>query len=292
MNTSLAEGKYNLNLFSIDVVEPVLKIFSRFGVKAVFFASVFECCRFNKNTIRDVIQHIDSQGHDIQLHTHPFWCYGREHMWQYSLSEQIDIISHGCELLKEWTGRYPVAHRAGAYGINQNTLKALRENDIFIDSSMFHRYDNCKVTWSINEIVKKEGIVEVPVTGFFRQQYISLGCCKIKYKKKFIKTDINWCSIDELFYFVEQAQKNNIKIMNLFMHSYSLLKYNSKSDRFDINESNKQKLMEFLQTCTQNKNIYFITIQKFWEMYQQDPHQFSGSNYVPTTSTRTKIFKF
>ena len=189
MNTSLAEGKYNLNLFSIDVVEPVLKIFSRFGVKAVFFASVFECCRFNKNTIRDVIQHIDSQGHDIQLHTHPFWCYGREHMWQYSLSEQIDIISHGCELLKEWTGRYPVAHRAGAYGINQNTLKALRENDIFIDSSMFHRYDNCKVTWGINEIVQKEGIVEVPVTGFFRQEYISLGCYKIKYKRNFILID-------------------------------------------------------------------------------------------------------
>lgn len=48
-------------------------------------------------------------------------------MYLYSLNKQTEIIKDGKELVKEWTGEYPIAHRAGAYGINENTFMALRE---------------------------------------------------------------------------------------------------------------------------------------------------------------------
>ena len=282
MNTPLAQGKYEQSLFSIDVIDPLLEIFDRHKVKGVFFASVYEHCRFNKEAIRDVLQYIDSRGHDVQLHTHPFWCYGREHMWQYSLPEQIKIIKDGRNLLNEWLGRYPIAHRAGAYGINQDTLNSLYRNSIYVDSSMFHQHDNCKLTWSVNNVVEHNGIVEIPITGFYRQYYLDTTLWRFKYKKRFVKTDINWCSYEELLAFVNEAKENNIRVINLFMHSYSLLKVDHAYRRFETNARVTERLEKLLEICTQDADISFITMQDFWEMYQHDPQQFCGEDYVPT----------
>lgn len=281
MNTPLAEGCYTKNLFSVDVVNPLLDVLDKHKIKAVFFASVFEHCRFDEEAIREVLKFIEARKHDIQLHTHPYWCYGRTYMWEYSLEEQIKIIDDGRQLFKEWLGRYPVAHRAGAYGINQDTLHALRQNHIFIDSSMFHQRQNCKVNWSRNQIAEKDGLLEIPVTGFFKQKYLDFKLSKIKYRKKFIKTDIDWCSDEELFNFVDQAKRNNIKVVNLFMHSYSFLKYDENFTRFDQNEKALQNLNRLLSVWTQDSQIRFITMQELLTLYNRDAHLFSGSDYVP-----------
>ena len=124
-------------------------------------------------------------------------------------------------------------------------------------------------------------IVEIPVTGFFRQVYLTLGGYTIKYRKKFIKTDIDWCTLDELVQFGRDAKANNIKIMNLFMHSYSLMNYDSNFSIFSLNEKNKQTLRKILQIFTQNLNIRFTTFQQFWDRYQDKPQQFLGSDCVP-----------
>ncbi len=291
MNTPLAEGKYDQTLFTIGVVEPLLKIFEKLKVKAVFFASVFEYCRFNKNAVREVLQYIDSMGHDVQLHTHPYWCYGREHMWQYSLQEQIDIIDHGRELLKEWLGKYPVGHRAGAYGINQDTLQALKKNNIPIDSSMFYKHDNCRITWSRNRIAEKDGTVELPVTGFYRKKVLDFILFNIRYHKAFIKTDIDWCNLDDLLSFVDAAKKHDIKFMNLFMHSYSLLRTDDTFSFFQEDKNAKEKLERFLEKCISDNNVRFLSLSKFWEKYQASPELFRASDYVPTFTQKINVWK-
>ena len=291
MNSPLQKGSYSENLLSIESIRPIIDLCLEFNIKAVFFLSVFEHCKFNKESIRDIAQFLDSQGHDVQLHTHPYWCYGREHMWQYSLNEQIKIIKEGRNLLFEWLGRHPIAHRAGAYGINRDTIKALQVNNIHIDSSMYFGHPNCKLSWSKNRLIEKNKIVQIPVTGFFRKKYITLGNYKIKYRKKFVKTDIDWCSIDELVHFGRDAQDNNIKIMNLFMHSYSLLAYNSNFSNFSLNEKKKQTLKRFLKICTRNLNIRFITFQQFWDRYRINPQQFHGSDCVPVIPFYNNIFR-
>jgi hypothetical protein len=291
MNSWLKEGRYEQSLFTVDVIQPLLDLLDQHNVKAVFFASVFEHCLFGKNAIRKALKYLDAKGHDVQLHTHPYWCYGREHMWQYSLDEQIEIINNGCELFKEWFGRYPIAHRAGAYGINQDTLKALRHNDIFIDSSMFHKRQNCKVSWSRNQITEKDGTLEIPVTGFYKEKFLNLKLLKIKYRKKFIKTDIDWCSNEELLYFVDEAKKNNIKVVNFFMHSYSVLKYDEKFKRFDRNEIALQNLNRCLSTWAQDNQIRFITLQELLKLYKKDSHLISGSDYVPVVQENIDVFR-
>ena len=75
-------------------------------------------------------------------------------MWCYSFNEQVEILEHGIDCLKRWGAGKPIAHRAGAYGINIDTIKALKKVGIYIDSSMFFGHENCKEVWSINEVVK------------------------------------------------------------------------------------------------------------------------------------------
>src|SRR5207249_9066268 len=106
-------------------------------------------------------------GHEIQLHTHPDLMYDpkRQSMHEYSLAEQTTIIRDGMALLREWTGKAPIAHRAGSYGANKDTLKALHANGIFLDSSFFYRHGNCRLPFAnLNSPFKADGIWEVPVT--------------------------------------------------------------------------------------------------------------------------------
>ena len=292
MNTPLLEGRYDHNLFSMDVVEPLLKILDRYKIKAVFFASVFECYRFGENEIARLLRYIHSCGHDIELHTHPYWRYGKEHMWQYVLSEQIQIMRHGRDLLTDWIGRPPIAHRAGAYSISQESLNAMHVNKIHIDSSMFYGHHNCKINWSKNQLVEKNGVVEIPVTGFCRQRYIGLNRMKIRYRKDFIKTDLDWCSLDELTHFIQQAKSNDLKIMNFFMHSYSLLEHDGHFRHFKLDLKKGQTLCRFLKFCTQDIDTQFITIQQFWNEYQNNPHQFMGDDFVPVGSVNIDIIQF
>ena len=291
MNTPLAEKRYERNLVSVDVIEPLLNILDKYRIKAVFFASVFEHCRFGEKPLREVLKFIEEKGHDIQLHTHPFWCYGRTHMWEYSAEEQTKIIDDGRQLLKDWLGRYPIAHRSGAYGINRDTLQALRRNNINIDSSMFHKRPNCKVTWSRNQIAEKDGLLEIPVTGFYKQKYLDFRLFKIKYRKRFIKTDINWCSQEELLNFVEQAKKKNIKVVNLFMHSYSFLTHDQNFTNFDHDIKALNNFEYLLSNWSQDNQIRFITIQDFLALYHKDTNAFRGSDYVPIRRENINIYK-
>ena len=276
-NTILNKNRRSSGLLQI------LKMMSKFNFRAVFFVNVFEESIWNKDVMIKICKNISATGGDLQLHVHPVWRYNKskKHLWQYALDEQIKIIKDGKELLKEWTGEYPLAHRAGAYGLNNDTLKALRINNISIDSSMFYSHPNCKVTWTKNKVVEKNGTVEIPVTGFYRNTCWKFGPLTFKKRRKFIKTDIDWATLDELKYFVEKAKKHDIRVMNLFMHSYSLLKFdqnfsNAEPDWDDIN-----KLNDFLSFVSSDPQIKVITMREFYEMYQKNPEQFTGSDFIP-----------
>jgi peptidoglycan/xylan/chitin deacetylase (PgdA/CDA1 family) len=289
MNTPLQEGRYTRNLFSIETIEPLLEILEKLSLKAVFFASVFEYSRFGEDKISNVLQQLHTAGHEIQLHTHPSWCFDKEHMWQYSLEEQIKIIKHGKDLIIKWLGKTPVAHRAGAYGVNWDTIEALRRNQFSIDSSMFFENNNCKINWSANTVVCFDKIVEIPVTGFYRNYYLNLILFKYKYRRRFVKTDIDWSSYDELRKFIESATKHHLKVINLFMHSYSFIMHDGNYKNFQINTENTEKLETFLRFCLQYKNIQFMTMEEFLSAYRESPNLYIGNDYIPTMKRHVNI---
>ena len=277
-------NKYGNDLIYSDLGVPqILKILGQFKFSATFFLNVFEHFVWGKDKMSMISKTILTAGSDIQLHTHPIWGFdpNREHMYQYSLDEQIEIIREGKELIKEWTGGYPIAHRAGAYGLNEDTLIALKENNIPIDSSMFYSHPNCKIVWARNKILERNGIIEVPVTGFYRDVCWGAGPLSLKRSRSFVKTDIDWASLDELKNFVKEAKKHNIRVMNLFMHSYSLIRWDSGFTNFRPDYADIEKFTNFLKLIKSDKEIEVITMREFYDLYKKNPGLFNGSDHVP-----------
>ncbi len=247
-----------------------------------FFLDVFEYKRYGKEIFKDICHEAIAEGHDIQLHIHPNRGYDEKRlkMEEYSLDEQVKIIKEGKELIREWTGEYPIAYRGGGYySIDKNTVAALKLNDIPIDSTMF--YNHSKITFSRNRITEREGIIEIPITGFYRDIYWRVGPLNLRKNRSFIKTDIDWASLDELKTFVKEAKKHNIRVMNLFMHSYSLVKWDNGFTNFQPDYADIEKFTHFLEFIKSDKEIKVITMREFYNLYKKEHRLFEGSDYVP-----------
>jgi hypothetical protein len=263
-------------------IEIPAQIFYSHGVQATFFIDVYEYTYFGEKKFRQIVETLLKYNQDIQLHTHPAWgqdsrdnsattrlrleksCYDPTRPWMhlYSLDEQIDILMHGIEKLENWGAPPPVAHRAGAYGLNRNTLHALKKVGINIDSSMFNGHLNCKYTCTHNKPEIFDGILQLPVTYFKRSYNNRLYSRLVPNKQMNIKTDLDWCELSELLQFMDEARKNGLSFMNLFMHSYSLIKFDRNFRNFQPDKRDREKLENFLQFCYDANEVRIKSIKQ------------------------------
>jgi hypothetical protein len=293
-------------------IEMQAKIFKSYGVQATFFLDVYEYSFYGEDRMKKVVETLLKYDQDIQLHTHPGWfedyrdfehvtkmrreqsCfdYKRPWMWCYTFDEQVEILEHGIDCLNRWGAGKPIAHRAGAYGLNKDTIKALKAVDILIDSSMFYGHKNCKETWSKNKVIKRNGILEIPVTGFYLDEYITFTPLLKWHRLKniFVKTDIDHCeSLDQLCWFLDHATSNNLAVMNLFMHSYSLLEKTDKFDHFKPSFNQKKKLENFLEYSLNKNNVEVLS---FKQLNERDDLIFDDCvEYIPRFTRHISIFK-
>lgn len=268
--TPFRQGKVSKNLIDPEVngdtygARRLADIFKHNNIKATFFITTSEKYIFEESFYRELCQHLHSQGHEIGIHSHPEWMVkdGRIHMWELSFEDQLEKLSEMKNDILSWTGTFPVSHRAGAYGMDFNTIRALEVLDIPIDSSMFLGDDNCKVQYSHNRAIRIKNTKEFPVTGFYKVLQLSVFRLKVKLKRTFIKTDIETCSLDELIWFFDHAEQHDIQFINLFMHSYSLIDLNDLPD-ISVN-NNEQKLHDFYK-YVQRKGGKSMTLKEYSE---------------------------
>ena len=210
---------------------------SKYGAAVEHFVDVYPYERYGEHKFEQICRDIIWDGHGVNLHTHPSGKYdkNRKFMRQYSLDEQIEIINFGKQKIKEWTGM-----DVGGYGANDDTLRALRINDIFIDSSFFYKNINCDVNYDyINKTSKKYGVSKLPVGVYEKQKRYSF----IKIKSSFQKFDFRYASsADEILKAIDTMPENCIIV--LFLHSFNFLnlKYNFKDKKY-INISINDKLI-------------------------------------------------
>jgi len=263
----------------------ILRTLNEFGLRGVFFVNVYEAALWGDHAVQTICQKIANAGQEVALHTHPEWCYDsrRIHMWQYSAEEQAQIVADGLEMLQRWLPDYEIiVHRAGAYGLDTNTLLALKKNGILIDSSMFFQHPNCKLVWSRNQVVARDGILEIPITGFFREEVIKFGDVPLRRRISFVKTDIDAASLEELKFFVQEAKKHKVKVMNLFLHTYSFIRWSADFSHFEPDHQDIEKFRHFLEYATADPTIRFVTMRELYELYRRDRGSLlDGSDYVP-----------
>lgn len=277
-------GNFNGECFGI---ERIMNTLDKHKIKGTFFVDVYERYYSGNEKIADVCRLIDKKGHDVELHTHPV----EGNLSDMPFEKQKEIIFDGVKFISSILNKSPVAHRAGSYMANLNTLKALRENNILIDSSNF--FENSPLGITKNKVVLHDGILEIPVTYFhvpFKPLIKLIG--KVLGRKIFYngncKYDINWCSLSGLKSMIDRFRKADVRIVNFFMHSFSFIEEtNYLKGKQSINRYNLIKFEEAIAYLKSLNWINFITMREIANRYQNDKtfkeYISSGSNDVPVS---------
>ena len=149
----------------------------RHGLKGVFFVDPMPALVWGERAISRIVEPILSRGHDVQLHLHTEWlAFGAgtpigkrtgQHLKDFSREEQRALLAFARDTLVAAGAPPPVAFRAGNYGANDDTLRALADLGIGYDTSFCPGIAGsaCAISLDPNCLAptEHEGVVEVPV---------------------------------------------------------------------------------------------------------------------------------
>jgi hypothetical protein len=158
-----------------------MEIMDRHGLKAVFFVDPMPALVWGDEAVERIVTPILARGHDVQLHLHTEWLAlaGRSspiapgrtgrNLADFTCGEQEALIGWAAERLVSAGARYPLAFRAGNYGANDDTLRALARLGIAFDSSFAPALvgGDCGIGLGRDDLapVSREGVRELPIAA-------------------------------------------------------------------------------------------------------------------------------
>jgi hypothetical protein len=156
-----------------------MDLLDRQGLKGVFFLDPMPALVHGPDFLRAIVGAIVSRGHEVQLHIHTEWLEwadvspvdGRRgrNIGDFTLDDQITLLRLARTLLED-AGAPPIlAFRAGNFGANDDTLRALAALGILWDSSVNPAYlgRECGIDIGEEQIAptRRLGMAELPVSG-------------------------------------------------------------------------------------------------------------------------------
>lgn len=149
------------------------------GLIGVFFVDPMPALVYGADVIASIVTPIVARGHDVELHLHPEWLawatsqpVGSRRgatIGAFDLNDQKVLIMLARQLLIDAGAPPPSAFRAGNYGANDDTLRALSSLGMQWDSSFNPTYvgDPCDIGLGVDQIdpVVRLGITEVPISA-------------------------------------------------------------------------------------------------------------------------------
>ncbi len=244
------DGEYGVPL--------ILNILQDNKSKATFYLNVYEITKHGEEEIKRIASEIVSQNQDLQLHTHPMPMYGKYGMSLFKSSEQEKILRKGKELLYKWTGKNVVAHRAGGYLGNTDTIHALKEVGIYVDSSLSPASFSplFKEGYNANDIIDIEGVLELPVTYFNQLKFMGWE------SKRFL--DIESSSLNELKSVLDDMAEKGSCAINIMMHSFSITRYGYPDERVS------RKLDALLKYINEHPKLTTTNTESFYKAYKEN----------------------
>ena len=226
-----------------------LRLLQDYGLRGVFFVEPLFSTRFGSEPLAEIMGLVQPAGHEIQLHLHTEWVDEsiepllegitgkRQFLRYFSLEEQTTLIRAGAELIESAGGGSINAFRAGSFGFNRETLKALCINRIAFDSSynasLFGPDSGVSPEIPLVEPMEYEGVYEYPMTVF------NGGTGKLRHAQ------ITACSYREMEGLLWQALESRRKAFVILFHNFELL--NSSMDSpDDIVVARFRRLCSFL----------------------------------------------
>jgi peptidoglycan/xylan/chitin deacetylase (PgdA/CDA1 family) len=150
------------------------------GIKGVFFVDPMPALVYDTRLIAEIVAPIIARGHEVQLHIHTEWLQwvvnspvdGRtgRNLADFSIEDQITLLTLAADMVEKAGAPRPTAFRAGNYGADDNSLRALAKIGLTWDSSVNPAYlggGGCLVSTSPSQIsaMRFNGIVELPVSA-------------------------------------------------------------------------------------------------------------------------------
>lgn len=166
-----ARGDYGIG-WQMDLLE-------RHGLKGVFFLDPLPALVFGADFLKSIVAAIVGRGHELQLHLHSEWLAwaqaspvdGRQghNIGDFTLADQTILLGLGRDLLERAGAPTITAFRAGNFGANDDTLRALAAIGLTWDSSVNPAYlgRGCGISMDAGQIdaIRTQGLVELPVSG-------------------------------------------------------------------------------------------------------------------------------
>jgi hypothetical protein len=235
------DGEYGLE-FLIDKL-------NENKLKATFFVEPLFSEVAGHKSLCNMVKTIQGGGHDTQLHIHTEWLEsinnpflpkktGR-HIKFFSLEQQITLLNYCRGLIKECGVENLCAFRAGNFGANNDTLKALAECKIEIDSSYNYCYlaSSCDIQTSkpLFHPTHINGTLELPVTVF------------CDYPQHYRPLHLTACSFKEFKSVLLQAWEKGWASIVIVLHSFEMLHRNAEKGKDPT--LNRVLLKRFTNLC-------------------------------------------
>ncbi len=212
-----------------------MKRLDEYGHKAVFFIDPMPALVYGEQIVADIIGPVVERGHEVQLHMHTEWLEwtkdspvgGRQgrNLSDFDYDDQVTLLKLANDILVNAGAPRPTAFRAGNFGANDDSVRAVHGAGLTWDSSFTPctAGSDCKVELSEDQIapVLKHGTVELPVSGILDRP------------GEIRPAQICALSIAEMAAAMDHAGTEKHPLFVIVTHSFELL----SRDRLHVNRS-------------------------------------------------------
>ncbi|MBO6525577.1 hypothetical protein [Erythrobacter sp.] len=227
------------------------------GIKGVFFVDPMPALIWGTRAVAEVVEPILERGHEVQLHLHPEWLElagdanplsGRtgRNMHAFTEEEQVELLAFARDQLMRAGAPSPTTFRAGNYGADDATLRALARLGIRYDSSHVPGIagSDCRISLSAEdrEVVRHEGTIEVPVGS-------------IRSHRGQRHAQITALSSWELAAALRFSVREGSAMLNIVSHSFELM----SRDRTRINSIVRDRFTRFCGSVAATQGAHSAT---------------------------------
>lgn len=250
----------------------------RHGLKGVFFVDPMPAAVYGTEFLKPIVAAIAERGHEVQLHVHTEWLGpnsgspvgGRQgrNIGDFSLDDQIMVLRMARRWLEDAGAPAVTAFRAGNFGANDDTLRALAALGIAWDSSLnpAYRQHGCALAMSAGDqagIARRLGVSELPVAGIWDRP------------GSFRPAQICAMSSAEMRAGLRHAVREGHDAFAVVTHSFEMLSR-------DRRRPNKTVMRRFTALCREANQLDGLRSAGF-----HDLHLYAGSD-APRPFTRLK----
>ena len=250
----------------------MMDIFDAHGAKGTFFVNVYAAPIHGEEALAKVCRTIHARGHDLELHTHPKPMFGVGYMQYADLPRQTEILKRGAELIGKWTGTDVMAHRAGGYMANLDTLAACKRVGILLEFShniAWPQSGLAHADLTRNAPIVRDGVLVVPVTAYVQASLSSWKSLRF--------LDIEASSPDEIRKVVADLQEHGVRTAVIMMHSFSFVRFGEPNLRAE------RALDELVAEFVADPDVKVVTARDLYDIWKRDPAALAGQDFLPTT---------